>query len=125
MGREKIESGAATGVKISDRSLKGIVEASGTACVVERNGGARRLNAVIDFGSGGDKAITGQPDASTKHGSRQLKNVGVAQDAGKFAIGAGRRHKGAHRRRSDGDICVRSLDDHGRYSTPDEIYHAG
>jgi len=82
MGGEPVEYGAATGVEVGDGSFGGVFEAAGSACVVEWDGGAGRLDAVIDLGSGGDETVAGQADAGAEHCAAELEDVGVAEDAG-------------------------------------------
>lgn len=78
MSFEPVECGAATGVEIGDWSFQGVFEAASAASVIEGNGRARRLDAVIDLGCGGDESVTGESDARAKHGAGELENVRVA-----------------------------------------------
>ena len=112
MSAEPVERGAATGVEIGDGRFGCVFEATGAASVVEGNGRAGRLDAVIDLGGSGDESVTGQTDAHAKHGAGELEDVRVTEDGGKRAGGVGRGDKGSHGRVRDGDINVGSFDDH-------------
>jgi len=110
--REPIESRAAVGVEMGYGSFLSIIQAAGAARVVERDGGAWRLDAAIDLGSNGNKAITGKADAETEHRRGELEDVRVAPDAWELSGHIGSRDKHAHRIAGEGKIDVFGGDDH-------------
>jgi len=112
MSAEPVKRGAATSVEIRDGRFQGIFEATGAASVVEGNGRAGRLDTVIDLGSSGNESVTGQTDASAKHGAGELEDVRVTEDSGEFTAEVRSSDKGSHGRVRDGNINVGGFDDH-------------
>src|ERR1700674_5746779 len=95
-----------------DRSLGGILLAADASGVIEWNHRSRRFDAAINFRGSGDKPIAGQPNASAEHWRRELKNVGIAPQAGILTFGLGRCEEGSHRRTRQRNIRVFGIDDH-------------
>ena len=85
LSAQPVERSATTRVKFSDARLGGIQETTGAASVVEGDGSARWLDAVIDFWRNGNEAVAGKTNASAEHRAGELENIRIAENAREFA----------------------------------------
>src|ERR1700739_3554513 len=111
---EPVQTSPTIGIKMRDRSLRGVLLAARASGVVKWDYRSRRFDTPINFGGSGKKSITGQPNASAQHGRSELKNVGKAPDAGILTFGPGRSDEGSHRGTRQGNVRVFGRDDHLR-----------
>jgi len=59
-----VQTSAAIGIEMRDRSLRGVLLAAGASGVVKWDHRSGRFDAPINFGGSGNKSIPGQPYAS-------------------------------------------------------------
>jgi len=109
---EPVQTSPTIGVKMRDRSLRGVLLAARASSVIKWDHRSRRFDAPINFGGSGNKSIPGQPYASAKHGRSELKNVGKAPDAGISAFGFRPCNEGSHRGTRQRNVRVFDIDDH-------------
>ena len=60
--RKPVQTTAAIGIEMRDRSLRGVLLAADTSGVIKSNHGSRWFDAAIDFRGSGNKSIPGQPN---------------------------------------------------------------
>lgn len=116
VSREPVQPRSTTAIKIGDGGFHGIFEAACTASVVEKDRGAGRFDAVVDFRRCGYESITREAHAGAEHGAGELEDVGVTPDRREAAFGMGRGDEGSHGSGIGRDIYIRGFDDHGPYS---------
>src|SRR6267142_2058024 len=109
---EPVQTSPTIGIKMRDRSLRGVLLAARASGVVKWDYCSGRFDAAINFGRSGNKSIPGQPHASALQGRSELKNVGIAPDAGILAFGFRCSHEGAHRGTRHRNVRVFGGDDH-------------
>ena len=114
--RQPIEAGPAVGIEMRNGCFLAVFKATRAAGVVERNCRTGRLDAAVDFGSGGDKPISGEADARAQHRRGELKDVRVTPDASKLAVGLGCGDKGAHGIAGERNVYVFSSDNHESFA---------
>src|SRR4029077_4703844 len=109
---EPVQTSPTIGIKMRDRSLRGVLLAARASRVIKRDHRSRRFDAPINFGGSGNKSIPGQPYASTQHGRSELKNVGKAPDAGISAFRFRTCDEGSHRGTRQRNVRIFGGDDH-------------
>ena len=62
MLEKPVQTSAAIGIEMRDRSLRGVLLAADTSGVIESDHGSRWFDAAIDFRGSGNKSIPGQPN---------------------------------------------------------------
>src|SRR5271166_4107233 len=67
MPGEVIESRSPVFIEMRNGSPGGIFEPPSSPAIIERDGSAERLEAVINFGCGGNETVAGQPGACAQH----------------------------------------------------------
>src|SRR5215469_18500714 len=83
---EPVQTSPTIGVKMRNRSFRGVLLAARASGIIKWNHRSGRFDAAIDFRRSGNKSVSGETYARSSHGRRQLKNVGKAQDARKSAF---------------------------------------
>lgn len=96
LSAQPVERSATTGVEIGDWSLGSVFETARAASVVEGDGAAGWLDAVIDFWRNSNEAVTGETNASAEHRAGELENIGIAENAREFAGGVRGGDKHSH-----------------------------
>src|SRR5882757_9931110 len=109
---EPVQTSPTIGIEMRDRSLRGVLLAAGASGVVIWDYRSRRFDATINFGRSGNKSIPGQPYTSAQQGPSELKNVGIAPDAGISAFGFRTCNEGSHRGTRHRNVRVFGRDDH-------------
>ncbi len=107
-----VQTSAAIGIEMRDRSLRGVLLAADASGVIEWDHRSRRFDAAINFRGRGNKSIPGQPYAEAQHWRCELKNVGIAPEAGILTFGLGRSDEGSHRGTRQRNVRVFGSDDH-------------
>src|SRR6185312_2030062 len=110
--REEIKYCPAICIEIRDGCSCRIVEATGAAGIIEGDYRSRQLDAVVNFRRRDYKSVSCQSHAGAQHGACELKNVGVANDAGIFPLNFRSGDKHSQWRTIDADVAVFSGDDH-------------
>jgi len=106
-----VQTSAAIGIEMRDRSLSRVLLAAHASVVIEWNHCSRRFDTAINFRRSGNESITGQSYAGAQQWRRKLKNVGVAPDAGIFTFGFRCSDEGSHRGAWQRNVRVLGIDD--------------
>src|SRR5438445_1651586 len=109
---EPVQTRAAIGIEMRDRSLRCVLLAARASGVVKWDHCSGWLDAPINFRGSGNKSIPGQPCTSAKHWRSELKNVGKTPDAGISAFGFRACNEGSHRGTRHRNVRVFGGDDH-------------
>src|SRR6266404_8085225 len=109
---EPVQTSATIGIEMRDRSLRGVLLAARASGVVKWDYCSRRFDSAINFWRSDNKSMPGQPYASALKGRSELKNIGIAPDAGISAFWFRCSHEGAHWGTRHRNVCVFGGDDH-------------
>ena len=107
-----VQTGAAIGIEMRNRSLRGVLLAAGPAGVIEGDHRSRRFDAPINFRRSSNKSVPGQPHASAQQWRSELKNIRVAPYAWILTFGPGRSDESSHRRNRQRNVYVFGGDYH-------------